>query len=575
MATLQKRKSRGKTYWSIVESRRVNGKPRPVILAYLGRAEDLLKRLTEGIPQRVRSYSHGAVAMLLHMAEELQVVETINRHLPEHCKQLRDGFTVGGSLLLAAIGRACKPTSKENWYQGFARHTSLVYLLRMSLSKLDSQHFWDQMDSVPASAIPLIEEDLVRTMIEKEDVTLDTLLCDMSNFFTFIASANERCSLAQRGKNKQKRMDLRQLGLLLLVTRQDHLPLFHKIYQGNLQDRTVFKKYFQDMVNRFKLISGSLEDITIIFDQGNNSKETLKEVDSTLYFVGALSPSHHKTLIEKANKVMSQISIGSKDLHCYRTRTPIWNLDLTTVVYISDKLRKGQIRGIEQNIAKLVTKLGELKEKIRIPTKRGRKREKGTLEKKVKSLITSYGLKDLIYWKLNPISKDAFKLEFWIDENQLNDLKENWLGRRILITNRHNWSTEQIILAYWGQARVEYAFKNMKNPFHLALRPQYHWTDHKIKVHAFICFIAFLLSMVIYKQAKEKANFRGSPHSLFEKLSAIRLATFIESPPQKTKGRYKAVHRIEEMDEDIYHLAHGLGLMDKKFRTNISFSVYN
>ncbi len=575
MATLQKRKSRGKTYWSIVESRRVNGKPRPVILAYLGRAEDLLKRLTEGIPQRVRSYSHGAVAMLLHMAEELQVVETINRHLPEHCKQLRDGFTVGGSLLLAAIGRACKPTSKENWYQGFARHTSLIYLLRMSLSKLDSQHFWDQMDSVPASAIPLIEEDLVRTMIEKEDVTLDTLLCDMSNFFTFIASANERCSLAQRGKNKQKRMDLRQLGLLLLVTRQDHLPLFHKIYQGNLQDRTVFKKYFQDMVNRFKLISGSLEDITIIFDQGNNSKETLKEVDSTLYFVGALSPSHHKTLIEKANKVMSQISIGSKDLHCYRTRTPIWNLDLTTVVYISDKLRKGQIRGIEQNIAKLVTKLGELKEKIRIPTKRGRKREKGTLEKKVKSLITSYGLKDLIYWKLNPISKDAFKLEFWIDENQLNDLKENWLGRRILITNRHNWSTEQIILAYWGQARVEYAFKNMKNPFHLALRPQYHWTDHKIKVHAFICFIAFLLSMVSYKQAKEKANFRGAPHSLFEKLSAIRLATFIESPPQKTKGRYKAVHRIEEMDEDIYPLAHGLGLMDKKFKTNISFSVYN
>jgi len=575
MATLQKRKSRGKTYWSIVESRRVNGKPRPVILAYLGRAEDLLKRLTEGIPQRVRSYSHGAVAMLLHMAEELQVVETINRHLPEHCKQLRDGFTVGGSLLLAAIGRACKPTSKENWYQGFARHTSLIYLLRMSLSKLDSQHFWDQMDSVPASAIPLIEEDLVRTMIEKEDVTLDTLLCDMSNFFTFIASANERCSLAQRGKNKQKRMDLRQLGLLLLVTRQDHLPLFHKIYQGNLQDRTVFKKYFQDMVNRFKLISGSLEDITIIFDQGNNSKETLKEVDSTLYFVGALSPSHHKTLIEKANKAMSQISIGSKGLHCYRTRTPIWNLDLTTVGYISDKLRKGQIRGIEQNIAKLVTKLGELKEKIRIPTKRGRKREKGTLEKKVKSLITSYGLKDLIYWKLNPISKDAFKLEFWIDENQLNDLKENWLGRRILITNRHNWSTEQIILAYWGQARVEYAFKNMKNPFHLALRPQYHWTDHKIKVHAFICFIAFLLSMVIYKQAKEKANFRGSPHSLFEKLSAIRLATFIESPPQKTKGRYKAVHRIEEMDEDIYPLAHGLGLMDKKSKTNISFSVYN
>src|SRR4030042_3343781 len=75
MATLQKRKSRGYTYWSIVESRRINGKPRPVILAYLGRAEDLLKRLTEGIPQKVRSYSHGGVAALLHLAEELQVAD--------------------------------------------------------------------------------------------------------------------------------------------------------------------------------------------------------------------------------------------------------------------------------------------------------------------------------------------------------------------------------------------------------------------------------------------------------------------------------------------------------------------
>lgn len=326
------------------------------------------------------------------------------------------------------------------------------------------------------------------------------------------------------------------------------------------------------MVNRFKSISGSLEDITVVFDQGNNSKETLKEVDSTIHFVGALSPYHHKPLIEKANKAMSRVSIGSRDMDCYRTRTLIWDLDLTTVVYISNKLRQGQIRGIEQNIAKLFTKLDELREKIRIPTKKGRKRTQEALEKKVKSLISSHGLDDLIYLKLNPLSKDAFELEFWINEDQLNTLKENWLGRRILITNRHNWSTEQIISAYWGQARVEYAFKNLKNPFHLSLRPQYHWTDHKIKVHAFICFIAFLLSMVIYKRAREKANFKGSPHGLFEKLSAIRLATFIESPPKKTKGRYKATHRIEEMDEDIHTIA---SLIEKKLKTNIPFSVYN
>jgi transposase len=309
MATLQKRRSRGHVYWSIVESRRINGKPRPVILAYLGRAEDLLKRLTEGIPQMVRSYSHGAVAALLHLAEELQVVDLINRHLPDPSKKVRDGFTVGASLLLSAVGRACQPTSKKNWYEGFAKHTSLSHLLRMSLIKLDSQHFWDQMEAVPISAIPRIEEDLVLKMIDAEKIELDTLFCDMSNFFTYIASTNEHSTLAQRGRNKQKRIDLRQFGLLLLVSRRDHLPLFHKIYQGNLQDRTIFKRHFYQMVQRFKALSGSLENITLVFDQGNNAQETLKDVDREIHFVGALSPNQHKDLIEKANPLMQRVPV--------------------------------------------------------------------------------------------------------------------------------------------------------------------------------------------------------------------------------------------------------------------------
>jgi transposase len=575
MATLQKRRSRGHLYWSIVESRRINGKPRPVILAYLGRAEDLLKRLTEGIPQKVKSYSHGAVAALLDLAEELEVVTIINRHLPDPSKKLRDGFTIGGSLLLSAVGRACHPTSKMNWYEGFAKQTSLSHLLKMSLVKLDSQHFWDQMEAVPVSILPRIEEELVCRVIETEKVQLDTLFCDLSNFFTYIASTNKHCSLPQRGKNKQKRIDLRQLGLLLIVTRRDHLPLLHKIYQGNLQDRTVFKEHFQQMVQRFKALSGSLEDITLVFDQGNNSRATLREVDGEIHFVGAISPCHHKELIEKANASMHRVSLSNKEIDCYRTRTQIWDLDLTVVVYISEKLLQGQIRGIQQNIRKLFAAFDSLREKIRIPVRQGPSRTQQALEKRIRALIEAHDLEGLICWDLQELAEHTFDLTFGIDEDQLKTLQENWLGRRILITNRHDWSEEEIISAYWGQAQVEYAFKTMKNPFHLALRPQYHWTDQKIEVHGFICLLAFLLSMVLYKRAKEKSGFTGCPHTLFEKLSTIRLATFVETPSQKTKGRYKAVHRLEEMDEDLHTLARGLDLIDKELKTNIPFSVYN
>ena len=566
MATLQKRKSRGHNYWSIVESRRINGKPRPVILEYLGSASTLFKRLKEGIPKKVRSYSHGLVAVMLNIAEELQVVQSINRQIKS--RQLRDGFTVGGSLLLAAIGRIGKPTSKKGWYEGWARYTSLSYLLPMSLNKLDSQHFWDQMEAFPVTAIHQVEEDILKVLIEKERITLDTLLYDTSNFFTYIDSNNKSCSLAQRGRNKQKRMDLRQFGLLLLVSR-DQIPLFHQVYQGNLSDKVVFKDNLQKILARFKALAGSLENITLIFDQGNNSREILKDVDQNIHFIGALSPYQHKDLIKEANNNLNIISVNTYELECYRLRTRIWELDLTCVVYISEKLRKGQIKGLEQDIKKIFAKLRKLREKIQQPTK-GKKRTKDEIEEKIKSLIPE----NLIGWKLKPLKEDAFDLDFWVDKKEF-DLINHKFGRRILITNQHDWSTEEIILAYWGQSKIESVFKRIKNPFHLALRPQYHWTDQKIEVHGFICLLAFLLVMVASKRAREKVGFTGTPDALLDKLSAIRLATFIESPPQKTKGRYKTVYHLEEMDSDIQAFAEGMGLSELKLKIKIPFSVYN
>jgi transposase len=331
----------------------------------------------------------------------------------------------------------------------------------------------------------------------------------------------------------------------------------------------VFKDNLQKILARFKALAGSLENITLIFDQGNNSREILKDVDQNIHFIGALSPYQHKDLIKEANNNLNIISVNTYELECYRLRTRIWELDLTCVVYISEKLRKGQIKGLEQDIKKIFAKLRKLREKIQQPTK-GKKRTKDEIDEKIKSLIPE----NLIGWKLKPLKEDAFDLDFWVDKKEF-DLINHKFGRRILITNQHDWSTEEIILAYWGQSKIESVFKRIKNPFHLALRPQYHWTDQKIEVHGFICLLAFLLVMVASKRAREKVGFTGTPDALLDKLSAIRLATFIESPPQKTKGRYKTVYHLEEMDSDIQAFAEGMGLSELKLKIKIPFSVYN
>ncbi|GAB61782.1 putative transposase [Candidatus Jettenia caeni] len=431
------------------------------------------------------------------------------------------------------------------------------------------------MDVIDPKEIPFIEEEIIKVLLDKQQINLDTLLCDTSNFFTYIDSGNRQCDVARRGYNKQKRMDLKQFGLFLLVSRQDQIPLFHKIYQGNLSDRTIFQEQFRDMVNRFKAISGSLEDITLVFDQGNNSKKILQEVNSTVSFVGSVSPYHQRSLIEEANRSMSKIQVKDRSVDCCRIRTNLWQMDLTVVVYISEKLRQGQLRGVEQSIKKLFEKLKGIQEKIKAPTQRGKKRDREELEARITALIASSVPEGLIDWRIEDGKRDAFELDFWIEQERFEYLKEHWFGRRIVITNRHKWDTEEIILAYWGQHKVEYVFKNLKNPFHLAVRPQYHWTDQKIEVHGFIWVLAFLLGMIAYKRAKEKARFQGSISTLLEKLSSIRLATFIEGPSEKSKGKYKTTQHLEEMDEDLLALVNALGISHALEKSSIPFSVYN
>ncbi len=86
MASIQSKTTKGYKYWYIVESRRVNGKPRPIVLAYLGKAEDLLKRLQGNLSYKLKSYSHGGVSALIDVAARLDTVSILNRYVksPRH-----------------------------------------------------------------------------------------------------------------------------------------------------------------------------------------------------------------------------------------------------------------------------------------------------------------------------------------------------------------------------------------------------------------------------------------------------------------------------------------------------------
>jgi len=295
---------------------------------------------------------------------------------------------------------------------------------------------------------------------------------------------------------------------------------------------------------------------TIVFDRGNNSKENLAIVKSLgFYYVGALTPYHHKKIIGRAMEDMATIRLNDETLAVYRETSNIWEDEKTILVFVSDRLKAGQIRGIYQNLDKKEKSLEKLQQELVNP--KGKKRNRKELEEKIKTITGGQYLKGVIKWKLIKSGDGKYLLDYRIDNKQLH-LVEDRLGFRILITNRHEWTSQDIITAYYGQSIIEHAFKNMKNPYHIALKPQYHWTDQKIKVHYFICVIGYLLSSIIWREARLKAGYQGSLDNLLDLLNNIRLGTILEE--SKKTGKPKATYKLEEMTPDEKKIIEALGV---------------
>jgi len=177
MATLRKSKVGKHTYWQIVESKRVNGKPRPLVLIHLGTAEQLLYKLKEEpLKWKIKSASHGAVYFLYQIARILNLPYIFNSNFPS---QKRDGLTTGETLLIGAIHRSIKPSSKRS-FSDWAKTTTLPEIISFEPDKIDSQHFWNQMDMVTEEQMVEAEKQITRKMINLSLIKPELLFYDLT-----------------------------------------------------------------------------------------------------------------------------------------------------------------------------------------------------------------------------------------------------------------------------------------------------------------------------------------------------------------------------------------------------------
>jgi transposase len=571
MAFVTKRKKGNKIYYYLARSFRKNGRPTHEIILCLGTADEIQTVYSgtkeesvssENVPTTCRIFQFGAVSALLNIAERLNIVGIIDEFVPKRTQ----GLSVGSYMVLAAINRAVQPVSKNTFYEWFSETVLASSFPEADKNTLSCQSFWNHMVELDQESITAIEDKITQTILKNYDISTNCLLFDNTNFITYIDTANP-AKIPQRGHSKEKRSALKIIGLSLMVSPDYNIPLFHETYPGNRHDSKQIINIIDKLRHRLLILNKNVDNITLVFDKGNNSKEFIEllenETSFKFHFVGGLRLNQCPELITfDINEYIPLAEEKLCDTSAVRFRKEIYGRQLTIIITNNPKLKKDQLDGLEASILKCETELKTLQDSLkkRVEGKiiKGRRPTSVSITKKIQNILSAEHMKKIFIYDISTTG-DQITLNYQLDKDKYNYVVNTFLGKSILFTNRDNWSNEQIVSTYRSQFHVEENFKQLKNIKFLSFRPVRHFTDRTIKVHAFYCILALILSsllkleieqlghpMTINMMLKELSKARQSIHIYSDNVNKIAKVTSAISEVSEAAEKYIAEYDLKK-----------------------------
>ena len=573
MASLYKKVINGKPYWYLREMAWVGGKPKMVSERYLGTAADiealLEAREQAARPARTRHLSFGAVAAAWTMIQRLGVVEIIDEVVGS--RRGDAAASVGTYLALAALNRLVDPCSKRrlaDWW----RTTAADRFVKVPAAALDHRRFWDAMHAVDLAALAEIEHRIAVAAVNNFDLDTSALALDMTNFATYIDSTNPAAPIAQRGRAKQKRADLRLVGLGLVVTRDGGVPLVSHAYPGNRPDVTQFTQIIDLLLARHRAVAETTNtdttstdttstdtgtqsgtesgtatgsevtpEITVVFDAGQNSQANFTHLAAAgLGFVGSVPPSDCPDLLARPAGERHTVDPDRfPGVSALQARRQLYGAERRVVLTHSVSLHDAQARGFAQTLAQASAKLTDLAEALA----RGRtRRPRATVETEIHQITKDPWVRRVVDWHLSGQHPHELRLSFQLDDTARTALEDEVFGKRVLITNREHWTITEVVAGYRSQSEAESSFRQLKDPHVVSFSPMHHWTEHNIRVHTFTCVLALQLAHLMRRLAAHHGH-QLSVRELLDTLAGIEETVLIYP---STGGRPKARRMLTE-----------------------------
>jgi len=546
MASLYRKVINGKPYYYLREMARVDGKPKMVSERYLGSVDDIIRAMDAAqaatMPQRTGHLAFGDIAAVWSLLVELDVAGVIDAVVG--ARRADAGASIGTYLALAALGRLVAPGSKSAFADWWAT-TAADRFTRIGARVLDHRKFWDAMHLVDGQALQEISARLAARMIDVFDLDTSSVALDMTNFATYIDTTNGRAPIAQRGKAKQKRTDLRLVGLGLVVTRSGGIPLVWHAYPGNRPDVTQFPTLIDHLAARFTQLTGATStgagaappSMTVVFDAGQNSAANFEHLRAAgLHYVGSVPPSDCPDLLAlPASRRRPVDKTRFPGLTAIDTHREVYGRRRRVVLTHSQHLHDDQARSFtDTTLAKVGRHLDELAATL-ARGKTRRTRDQVTAE--INKITHDPWVREVIDHELTGDTPADHRLTWTINPDKRETLQARVFGKRVLITDHDDWVVADIVAGYRSQSEIEFGFRQLKDPHEVSFSPMYHWTDHNIAVHTFTCVLALQLAHLLRLKAR-RAGHDLSVKAILAILSGIQETVLIyPSTGGRPKGR--------------------------------------
>ncbi len=552
MVSLVRRRVRRQRYWYLVESGRVRGRPRIVWQKYLGtpqRIRELLEKAEAGGGPLEVDVADFGPAPLLALARELGLVETIDRLLPKRDQ----GYSVGEHLLVAVLNRCLAPCSKlqiRPWFDG----TILPRLLGKK-EGLSSQDYWNHLDRLDDGLLEAIQFAISRKAVERFGLALDFLYYDPTNFSTHIQDHDDRGNeIPERGPAKDRRTDLRLIGLALLASRDHGVPLLHRTFPGNESEYPLFREEVPRIRRWVEALGKHSSEITLVFDKGNNSAPGLDLVEEAgFHYVGSLRPSLNRDLMTLSlAKFCPCYGEGETATRTYRENRSAYGREVTVVVTFNRQLQEHLEATLEDILVTAEERLRAWATALAEDQAKGRSRGRRTLatcKNRVRKLLGH--AEPLFRWSVTRTGRGPFEVS-WQRNAAAIRRRALGFGRTVIYTDRHEWGDEEIVRAYRSKAVIEEEFRRLKDTSYLSDTPQYHWTDSKIKGHQLICFLALQLMTILQRQLHRTGHavtIDELAHALQRWFQVVQLY-----PGGKTERRLRPMSPVQETLHKELHL---------------------